>query len=157
MAIMYPRYIENLDKKFDSEKTVFNILRSLYDTWHVFHSITWTDRRDGECDFVIFNENHGFITLEVKGGYVKYEDGIWTSTDSDGLIHNIKDPAKKSRDYMRAIQGTWEKKYSPAIPGNYAWPCAFSTAPGKGISHHGLGVHNVLDSRGHGKRFTVVR
>ena len=57
MAKLYPPSISNHPDIPDSEKQVFEKLANLDDSYHVFHSLTWNDGRDGECDFIIFNEN----------------------------------------------------------------------------------------------------
>jgi hypothetical protein len=61
MATLYPSSISNHQSIPGSEKQVFEKLKNLDDTYHVFHSLTWNDGRDGECDFIIFNEKKGSI------------------------------------------------------------------------------------------------
>ena len=52
MAKLYPTAISNHPDVPESEKQVFEKLTLLDDTYHVFHSLTWNDGRDGECDFL---------------------------------------------------------------------------------------------------------
>jgi len=47
MANLYPASIANRHDVPDSEKQVFEKLKLLDDTYHVFHSLTWHDGRDG--------------------------------------------------------------------------------------------------------------
>lgn len=89
MAKLYPPSIAEQADVPDSEKQVFEKLKLLDDTYHVFHSLTWNSGMDGECDFVIFNELRGFIALEVKGGKIDFDGKVWKSTDSRGLDKSI--------------------------------------------------------------------
>ena len=74
----------------------------------VIHSLSlFSQTRDGghsvgECDFAIFDPNHGVLVVEVKGGGIAYmpenEQG-WCSVDRHGVQHAIQDPFKQSEKY----------------------------------------------------------
>jgi len=83
MARLYPPSIAQIESIPDSEKSLFERLKNLDDSYHIFHSVTWSDRKDGECDFVIFNELKGFIALEVKGGRIDFDGKRWSAIDSE--------------------------------------------------------------------------
>ncbi len=78
MPHLYPPSLDHLDSRFSAEKEVFARMAVLDDSYHVFHSVTWKDSRDGECDLIVFNELKGFIALEVKGGGVNHNGAKWT-------------------------------------------------------------------------------
>ena len=124
MSHLYPPSLDHLDSRFDAEKEVFDLMKALDDSYHVFHSATWKDNRDGECDLIIFHELKGFIALEVKGGGIKHDGQQWTSSGNKGvfIIHN---PIKQARDAMYAIKRTWEEKYKTPLPGTFSWAVCF--------------------------------
>jgi len=146
MAHLYPASISNHPDIPESEKQVFEKLGALDDTYHVFHSLTWHDGRDGECDFIIFNELKGFISLEVKGGKIDFDGRTWRSTDSDGQVYIIKNPVEQARTSMFAIKKIYEKKYGTAIPGVYTWGVCFFDGNWKDV-HRTLDLSeaNVID------------
>ncbi len=106
MAHLHPPSIDHLDSCFDAEKKIFGYLKNLDDPHHVFHSLTWCDEREGECDFVILHELKGFIALEVKGGKVFCDGRDWFSTDAKGIWHEIHNPVEQARTSMFAIKRT---------------------------------------------------
>ena len=60
----------------------------------VIHSIAWISTalsarpRNGETDFTIFDPNHGFVVVEVKGGGVGFDRGTdtWYSIGKKGKV-----------------------------------------------------------------------
>lgn len=81
----------------DSEVATFHALAGLDDTWTVVHSVRWQAARgrrqsDGEADFVILHPRHGLIVLEVKGGGIRVERGVWFTTNRFGVTETIKSP-----------------------------------------------------------------
>ncbi len=149
MPYFYPQSLDHLDSRFDAEKEVYGHMSALDDSYHVFHSVTWRDSRDGECDIIIFHELKGFIALEVKGGGVKHDGRIWTSTDRNGEVHFIHDPVKQARDAMFAIKRTWEEKYRTDMPGVFSWAVCFpDCAWDPSCRTLDLPEHAVLESKG---------
>lgn len=80
------------------------------DAFHVFHSVAWQSIRngrqgDGEADFVVIDPNRGVLVLEVKGGGVELEKGLWYSTGADGIRHKIKNPFEQATSSKHALLG----------------------------------------------------
>lgn len=72
--------------------------------------------RDGETDFIVFDEARGVLVIEVKGGgvHVDFDSGEWFSVDRQGIKHQIKNPFRQATnekfallEYLRATP-RWE-------------------------------------------------
>ena len=81
MAYMIPETPRdfNINSK---EGMMFESLEKLPRDYYVVHSLKATDFVKGallsrEADFVIFHPDKGIIVLECKGGFPKYENGMW--------------------------------------------------------------------------------
>ena len=125
MAIMYPKTIDFFNPT-ESEKKVFKALRDqLPDTFSVFYSIQWVDEKDGckvesECDFLIFDEQQGFLTCEVKGGVgYKYEDGKYILVEKDGQRELKRSPMEQSEESSRYFYKLYSKVYNNYFNGIY--------------------------------------
>lgn len=146
MARLYPPSIAQIESIPDSEKSLFERLKNLDDSYHIFHSVTWSDRKDGECDFVIFNELKGFIALEVKGGRIDFDGKRWSAIDSEGKFQYIKDPVKQAQDSVRAIRKVYREKFNSELPGIYTWGVCFSDCNrGSGFRTLDISDANILD------------
>ncbi len=146
MANLYPTSISQIENIADSEKLIFLRLQNLDDSYHVFHSATWSERSDGECDFIIFNEHKGFIALEVRGGKIDFDGKRWLSLDADGNYKYIKDPVKLAQDSMRAIKRVYEERYNTPLSGIYTWGVCFADCSrGSGFRTLDLADANILD------------
>ncbi len=71
-----------------AEKFIFNQLKkSFYENVIVFHSFDLLARNkqnrniDAEIDFLILHPQFGILVLEVKGGVIKYSNGLWYQND----------------------------------------------------------------------------
>ena len=97
MAKMVPNLSETTLNRLAGERAtraevkVFRALRdALPDACLVRYRVPWLsltgDPVEGEADFVVFDPQHGVLTVEVKGGGVEFDptSGDWTSTDRDG-------------------------------------------------------------------------
>ncbi|MBF8435519.1 NERD domain-containing protein/DEAD/DEAH box helicase [Halanaerobiaceae bacterium Z-7014] len=138
MAIMYPKDIESM-KYTESEKVFYNTLENqLSDDYHVFFSISWLDEVDGvrensECDFLIFNSQYGFITIEVKGGHgIEYKNGNWKliyDYDDNNNINDYrklkKSPFQQSRKSMYYFKNYYQEQYNENYRGVYGYAVAF--------------------------------
>lgn len=102
--LSFPRELAN-DPRRNAEKKVFNALRdNLSNDYDVYYSRPWWgldsdgSEKHGEADFIVGHREKGIIFLEVKGGRVTYEPSTdrWTSTDSHGITHHIKDPMNQA-------------------------------------------------------------
>lgn len=109
MATMWPRRLPREIRRNPLRSTecrVYDRLDSALDErWHVFYSRPWLglsstgEEIDGEADFVVAHADHGFISIEVKGGEIRYDPATerWTSTDRNGIVHTIKNPVGQAR------------------------------------------------------------
>lgn len=132
MAIMHPARLLKMSH-IESEYKFFEACRTqLSDKFHVFYSIHWWKnsggkREEGECDFLIFSPEYGFLCVEVKGG-----DGIdkngrtWILLDhrnGDRLLHmSPYDQASKSTYYFK---DAYKAEYDMDFPGIYGSAAAF--------------------------------
>lgn len=90
-----------------SEIKVINALKPLSGLV-VLHSVVWQSRRnhkqsDGEADFIVVDPNQGILVLEVKGGDIEIDSGVWYSTDKHTIRHKIKDPFQQAKDSKHAL------------------------------------------------------
>lgn len=88
MAIMIPSAISP-DVKSKAERQIFEWFEKApgTDDWVVLHSLGIINHNKyihGEVDFFILVPNVGVFALEVKGGRVKRNNGIWSFTDKYG-------------------------------------------------------------------------
>ena len=109
MATMIPaRYDEST--RSAAERRLFDRLARDPDTegWVVLHSLGLSRRADqpyGEIDFVVLVPGSGVLCLEVKGGRVQCEDGVWTVTDRYGETHRMhRSPFLQAREGMFALR-----------------------------------------------------
>ena len=148
MAILHPEVLELEYTESEAEIFVYEELRrQLDDSFHVFHSVTWTGNRNirGECDFVIFSRNHGFITLEVKGGKIELLDNVWYSLDRYGQRFRIKDPIKQARYAQWAFRDLYHSCFNEYFSGIFTWAVCFPEASfSADIHHRDLNEYNVL-------------
>lgn len=125
MAVMYPKNIE-LYNPTKSELIVYKTLeRQLPDTFIVFYSVQWVDERRGkkiesECDFLIFSEQYGFLTCEVKGGRgYKKENDCFVLIENDGERILKRSPMEQSEESSRYFYGLYSKEYNDRFTGTY--------------------------------------
>jgi len=71
---------------------------------------------DGEADFVVCDENRGFLVIEVKGGGISHDpvSGVWSSISRANIRHDIKDPFRQGLEQKREILRQ--------IINHYRWP-----------------------------------
>jgi hypothetical protein len=110
MAVCYPDYGgEEGGFKSRGELAFYRACeQALPQEYHVFHSVSWIARsdgeaRDGEADFLICHPERGLLVVEVKGGRIRadFTTGKWTSTDGSGKSHNISNP------FQQALSGKY--------------------------------------------------
>ena len=100
-----------------AEKKLFDVIRhSLNKDWVALHSLALMPKGQGnpwtEIDFVMIGPR-GVFCLEVKGGRVRKEDGLWLFIDRNGNVAKKHigpfEQASKShfelRDYLRSHIG----------------------------------------------------
>lgn len=76
--------------------------------WTVLHSLGLARRGTkpyGEIDFVILIPGTGVICLEVKGGRVRCQDGVWYSRDRYGVEHRLpRSPIAQVREAVFGLR-----------------------------------------------------
>jgi Nuclease-related domain/PhoH-like protein len=100
-----------LDTESNAERRLFERLRDeTPDEIVAFHSVAWQlpgkngRPEQGEADFVLAHQDFGVLTLEVKGGTVRYDAqaGKWFTTGKKGESQ-IKDPGRQARSSSHAL------------------------------------------------------
>ena len=111
MAKMIPAKIDD-GVLSSAERRIFDLLDTDPDTngWTVFHSLGLARRRVGpygEIDFVVIVPGEGIICLEVKGGRVSCENGVWRTTDRHEHVAILnKSPFMQAREAMFALRSS---------------------------------------------------
>lgn len=85
MKMLPPYYSEN---RSNAEIKVFEMLQDLPLEGTVLHSLGIAEHRDkvfGEIDFVVLCKQ-GILCLEVKGGFVRREQGVWIFENREGKV-----------------------------------------------------------------------
>lgn len=106
MARMVPDFID--PSVVTSERRVFAALRSASGSqnWTVLHSLglssDWTGEF-GEIDFLIIMPGAGIVCVEVKGGGVSLQNGVWTTRNRRGQVETLK-----RSPYRQAQEGMWK-------------------------------------------------
>ena len=132
MAIMFPSYDENALEQVLSraEREVYRAFRDqVTKDLIVVHSLDLVGgaaggaKRDLEADFVVFDPEHGFLVVEVKGGGISFDAvcGEWSSLDRHRNHHKIKDPLSQAKvakyEILRHLKAsrTWPHERMPRI------------------------------------------
>ena len=124
MARMIPAQI-NDDVVSSAERRVFHLLATDPDTsgWRVLHSLGLARRTTGpygEIDFVVIIPHEGILCLEIKGGRVSCENGMWRTMDRYGNIAVLrKSPFMQARDSMFALRSRIIDHFGQGSPESY--------------------------------------
>lgn len=97
--------------KSKAEASVYQKCAKLGSDYVVLFSVPWINvtsygtPRDGETDFIVFHPDKGILVIEVKGGGIGYDPvtETWTSRDSFGESHTIKNPFRQAKDSKYAL------------------------------------------------------
>src|SRR6185295_4216674 len=118
MAKMYPAKILAGTQSNAERKVYFALQDNLPDTFTVFHSVPLLVRDSKanallpkEIDFLVCHPSHGLLVIEVKGGGIGCDDvqGRWTSTSSDGVVHEIKNPYGQAKGALFALRDEFKE------------------------------------------------
>ena len=104
MAIMIPNQIPS--KASLAEKKIFKKLCDLPDDYVVIYSLGLTKhikKIQGEIDFIVISKK-GILCLEVKGGKVTREEGIWNVESRNGHKNRIENPFVQVSDNMYSLR-----------------------------------------------------
>lgn len=108
MTRMIPPYVSDVTKS-NAERRMFHVIQQAEGTegWVCLHSLALAQhrtKRRGEVDFVLLTPL-GIFCLEVKGGRVKREAGDWFTTNSQGILAQLKEsPFEQASSGMFALE-----------------------------------------------------
>ena len=104
----------------DAEKAVFRLLREseMGHRARCFHSLNISEhdyKLVGELDFVVLAPE-GLLVLEVKGGGVTRQNGVWRFTDRFGRErHTSEGPFQQARSAMFSLRRRLREDLNPAV------------------------------------------
>ncbi|MCY4010785.1 MAG: NERD domain-containing protein [Candidatus Saccharibacteria bacterium] len=103
---LIPKQIRS-DNKSKAEEKLFQAFKesSDLDYWYCLHSLGMSDhvsKRESEVDFVLISTT-GIFTLEVKGGRIKRESGVWILTDRFNHNHRGQSPFKQVQSSLYTL------------------------------------------------------
>ncbi len=116
---MIPPYIHE-DVRSNAEKKIFNIIRedSLLNDWYCIHSLGLSrhdTKVEGELDFLLIGHD-GLFALEVKGGRISRENGVWQFTDKYGFTHSkTTGPFSQVHDSLFSLRNSFFEKFGKEI------------------------------------------
>ena len=133
MAIMIPSVISP-EVKSSAERKIFEWFQNApgTDKWIVLHSLGITTHNKviyGETDFLVLAPQLGVFALEVKGGRVKRENGIWYFTNRYGKTNSkVRGPFEQAKDGMLRAEITGRVRrdlisHRESLPFFHLHPC----------------------------------
>jgi hypothetical protein len=132
LAQMYPNDIELIDCTRSEKDFYYELKRQLSDSIHVFFSVRWYSQNNGtrensESDFLIFDPDFGYITIEVKGGQqIEKQNDTWILHLDDSSYRKLKkSPFEQAEESMRFFKKYFEDQYKQVFNGAYGFACAF--------------------------------
>lgn len=114
---MIPPMLYHTDSR--AEQTVFNHLKQSFvdkDQYVVMHSVKlhhYPKKRFGEIDFLLCT-NYGLFVLEIKGGRVSCQNGIWYYQDKTGHANTGGSPFHQADTAMQALRMSLLEKFGRA-------------------------------------------
>lgn len=114
-----------------AERRLFYLLKHDPETrdWVILHSLGLAAREKGpygEIDFVVLMPEGVVVCLEVKGGRVSCQDGVWRTEDRTGRISQLRrSPFMHAREGMFALRAAVQRKLGTLHP---ASGCLFASA-----------------------------
>ena len=115
MAIMIPSVISP-EVKSNAERKIFEWFQNApgTDKWIVLHSLGIATHNKviyGETDFLVLAPKLGIFAIEVKGGRVRRENGIWYFTNRYGKTNSkVRGPFDQARDGIFSIVDAMKKR-----------------------------------------------
>ncbi len=115
MSKMIPRVISPKIKS-SAERRIFEWFKTDPTTknWVVFHSLGIENHKTliyGELDFLVLAPELGVFSLEVKGGRVRREQGMWIFTNRFGKeFTKVRGPFEQASESMYSVFSTIAKK-----------------------------------------------
>lgn len=130
MATMIPPEFDEHTTS-SAERRLFHLLQHDPDTrdWVVLHSLGLSSRQNGpfgEIDFVVLMPQGVVVCLEVKGGRVSCQDGVWQTIDRGGKASEFKrSPFMQAREGMFALMAAVQRKFGTT---HTASKCLYASA-----------------------------
>lgn len=115
MAIMIPPVLSP-EIKSAAERKIFDRFKSAPDTedWIVLHSLGIATHNKviyGEIDFLVLAPQLGVFALEVKGGRVRREQGVWLFTNRYGKTNRkTRGPFDQAKDGIFSVIAAMKKR-----------------------------------------------
>ena len=115
MAKMIPAIMSPAIKS-PAERKIFEWFKNdpMTKDWVVFHSLGIENHQTvvfGEIDFLVAASNQGVFALEVKGGRIRREDGVWIYTDKYGVEHEkVRGPFEQASEGMYSVKEELKKR-----------------------------------------------
>lgn len=107
MAIMIPDSVREGTVSLAEKRLFARFRRELPDNIYVLHSLGLTNHKNklwGECDFVIVSPT-GVFVIEVKGGGVACQSGVWIYTRHNGAeTKKPEGPFEQAKTAMFAVR-----------------------------------------------------
>ncbi len=116
MARMIPKRISDSIKS-NAEKRIFELFASdpATEDWIVLHSLGLSEHDTliyGEVDFVVIAPRYGIFCLEVKGGRVARNDGVWYFTNRyNETTEKKRSPFEQAIEGMFSLQKALQKHF----------------------------------------------
>jgi hypothetical protein len=104
-----------------AERKLFERFRCELGTekWTVLHSQGLARRGEkpyGEIDFVVLIPSSGVFCIEVKGGAVTRQDGVWKTIGTRGAAVLKRSPFMQAREAMFALREVLDRRATPGLP-----------------------------------------
>ncbi|MBR1529347.1 MAG: ATP-binding domain-containing protein [Oscillospiraceae bacterium] len=178
MAYIYPLKEELKDVPY-SERIVYDLLKDLEKDFIIFHSVQWVKKGRRwkstwkENDFLILNPKLGALVLEIKGGDIIYQDGVFHQINTETKEVAVLSPTKKNDPFSQAIDGVYHYRrlldqISPDLSDRFpiepavwfstcdikekrrSFPLQYREASGavlgnEDFSKHGKAIHDIFD------------
>ena len=116
MTTMIPPVVHSAVRS-GAERRLFRIIRDAPGSknWVCLHSLGLARheyKRRAEIDFCLITE-FGLYVLEVKGGRIRRQAGVWTFTDRYGMEHRKSEsPFEQASSAMFALEKEFKEKFS---------------------------------------------
>lgn len=113
-----PRFIHGTIS--NAERKLFKMISEVegLENWYCMHSLGLSEhmtKREGEIDFLLVGPA-GIFVIEVKGGRVRRENGIWKFTDRYGRVSEKREsPFTQARSAMYSLRSNLSRQFGNSI------------------------------------------
>lgn len=104
----------------NAERKIFNYVNTSddLDGWYCLHSLGLSKhmyKREGEIDFLLIGPA-GIFVIEVKGGRVRREQGVWKFTDRYGRVSEKREsPFVQARSAMYSLRSDLAQQFGSSM------------------------------------------